>query len=102
MRSWVSRIRRDDQAVNRLRLLYRRLLRLYPVEFRSEFGREMERQFADEYRDADGRGARRRFVLRALLDVLATAPAELARSLRQDMRHALRIYLKTQIGRAHV
>lgn len=98
MRSWVSRIRRDDQAVNRLRLLYRRLLRLYPVEFRSEFGREMERQFADEYRDADGRGARRRFVLRALLDVLATAPAELARSLRQDMRHALRIYLKTPLG----
>ena len=55
----------------------------------------MERHFADEYREAEGRGARRRYVLRAVLDVLATAPAELARALRQDLGFALRVYRKS-------
>jgi hypothetical protein len=52
----------------------------------------MERDFADEYREAEGGRARRRFLLRALVDVLATSPGELARGLRQDLRHALRLY----------
>jgi hypothetical protein len=83
-----------------LQRLYRRLLRLYPAEFRSEFATEMELHFADEYREAEGRDARRRFVLRALVDVLVTAPLELARELEQDLRHALRIYGKSPWGTA--
>jgi hypothetical protein len=82
---------------NFVKRLYRRLLRLYPAEFRTEFGTEMARQFADEYRETEGRDARRRFLLRALVDVLTTAPVELARGLRQDLRHALRVY-RTSLG----
>jgi hypothetical protein len=33
---------------------YRLLLKMYPARFREEFGAPLERQFADEYRDAAG------------------------------------------------
>lgn len=55
----------------------------------------MQRQFSEEYREAESPAARRRFLLRAFIDVLATAPGELARGLSDDLRHALRIYRKS-------
>jgi hypothetical protein len=38
--------------------LYRRLLTLYPARFREEYGQPLERQFLDDYRNADGRWRR--------------------------------------------
>src|SRR5690606_16380278 len=55
----------------------------------------MQRQFSEEYREADSPAARRRFLLRALVDVLKTAPGELVRGLSEDLRHAVRIYRKS-------
>jgi putative ABC transport system permease protein len=72
--------------------LYRFLLRIYPVGFREEYGSELERQFADEYREAAGRGERLRLLWRALADLAATAPPEIARELRQDLAYAVRVY----------
>jgi hypothetical protein len=38
--------------------LYRWLLKLYPAGFREEYQTPMERQFRDEYREAEGPAAR--------------------------------------------
>jgi putative ABC transport system permease protein len=73
---------------------YRILLRIYPAGFREEFTTELERQFSDEFREAKGRGERTRLWLRALADVAATAPGEIARELFQDLRYAARVYRK--------
>lgn len=83
-----------------MKRLYRVLLGIYPAGFREEFVPEMERQFSDEYREAEGRGARVLLGLRALTDVVATAPAEIARELRQDLRFAARIYRQRLVATA--
>jgi len=72
--------------------LYRWLLRLYPARFREEYAAPLERQFADEYREARGAGARAAFWLRALADLATSIPAEFARELRQDLKYAARVY----------
>lgn len=77
-----------------MKRLYRALLRVYPPGFREEYSGELERQFADEYREAEGFGKRVRLSLRALMDLAATAPAEIVRELRQDLRYAARVYRK--------
>ena len=75
-----------------MKKLYRCLLRLYPARFREEFAAPLERQFADECREA--RGARQRvlFWLRTLGDWAVTLPAEMAREFGQDLRYAARVY----------
>lgn len=75
-----------------MKRIYRMLLRLYPARFREEYAAPMERQFHDEYGESRGRGARARLGLRALADLAATAPAEIARELAQDLRYATRVY----------
>ena len=72
--------------------LYCLLLKLYPARFREEFGAPLERQFADEYRDAVTSGERLRLWLRALADLAATVPAELLREIGQDLSYAVRVY----------
>jgi len=66
--------------------LYRVLLRLYPAEFRGEYGREMTQLFRDR--------ARREPLLRVWLDVardlVVTVPREQASVLMNDVRYALR------------
>jgi hypothetical protein len=57
--------------------LYRRLLRLYPDDFRERYGAEMTRLFGDQLRDADASGdpvAVASLWVRSILDLLATAP----------------------------
>jgi hypothetical protein len=70
--------------------LYRRLLRIYPASFRDEYAGELERQFGDELADAAGPVARAALWLRLLVDLALTIPAQLAREIAQDSRHALR------------
>ena len=42
-----------------MKRLYRLLLRIYPAGFREEYASELEHQFADEYREAEGQRRRR-------------------------------------------
>jgi putative ABC transport system permease protein len=65
---------------------YRRLLNLYPRDFRDEFGGEMARLYRDR------RQEERSWSLWAslLLDLLRTAPSEHLAILKQDVRHAWR------------
>jgi putative ABC transport system permease protein len=83
-----------------MKRLYRILLRIYPAGFREEYASELDRQFSDEYREADGRRERIRLGLRALADLAATAPAEIVRELRQDLRYAARIYRSRPVATA--
>ena len=79
--------------------IYRRLLRLFPVDFRVEYREEMEELFRLQHRAAAGAGAApvarrgRRLVrlwLRALADVARSAPREHWDALVQDARFTLR------------
>jgi predicted permease len=83
-----------------MKRIFRILLRLYPARFREEYAAPMERQFWDEYRETQGRGARARLSLQALADLAVTAPAEIARELRQDLRYAARAYRRRSLGTA--
>lgn len=78
--------------------LCRLLLRLYPARFREEYAAPMERQFRDEHREAQSRSGRAWHGLRALADLVATLPAEIARELRQDVRHAVRVYRQRSLA----
>ena len=81
--------------------IYRRLLRLFPVDFRVEYREEMEDLFRLQHREATGsgsggagagRGGRRllRLWLRAGADLLRSAPREHREALLQDVRFTLR------------
>ena len=83
-----------------MKRLYRFLLRIYPPGFREEYASELERQFSDEYRETNSRHERIRFGLRALADLAATAPAEIARELHQDLHFAARVYRKRSVATA--
>jgi hypothetical protein len=74
--------------------LYRLLLKLYPARFREEFAAPLERQFADEYRDAAGAGERIALWLRTLADLAVTVPSEFLREIGEDLRFAARVYRK--------
>ena len=83
-----------------MKRLYRVLLRIYPAGFREEYAR---RSGAPVFgRIPGGGGPRRthRLGLRALADLAATAPAEIARELRQDVRYAARIYRQRSVATA--
>ncbi len=53
--------------------MYRLLLRAHPVEFRAEYGREMEQVFRDQRREAASSGIR--FWAETMWDVARSAPA---------------------------
>jgi putative ABC transport system permease protein len=67
--------------------IYRRLLGLYPEEFRVEFGEEMAHLFRDRSRDE----RLSRLSLEVLVDPLKTAPREQLAMWSQDVRYALRL-----------
>ena len=71
---------------------YRRLLRILPLDFRSDYGREMEQVFRDQHRDAAAHGRMRLFRLWMANAgaVLAIGPREHAAQFAQDVRYALR------------
>jgi putative ABC transport system permease protein len=66
---------------------YRRLLALYPEEFRVEFGEEMARLFRDRSRDEP----LPRLSVEAVVDTLMTAPREQLAMWTKDVRYALRM-----------
>ena len=79
------------------RRIYRWLLNLQPARFREEYGDLLEGQFCDEYREAQGPRGRALFWLRALSDLAASIPAQIAREARQDIRYAVRVYRKRKL-----
>jgi putative ABC transport system permease protein len=77
--------------MERGRRLYRILLRLYPAEFRDEYGREM----AQVLRDRIERESPLRVWLDVIRDLLVTAPRERAQVLLTDFRYAIRLVRKS-------
>jgi len=75
-----------------LNRIYRLLLRLYPARFREEYAAPLERQFADDYRDARASGDTARFWIQLVKDLLVSLPSEVLRETAQDLRYASRVY----------
>jgi putative ABC transport system permease protein len=92
----TSRTSSDTPAV----ALFRRLLLLYPAEFRHEYGREMVFDFAELYRDAAGRrGLARAAAVAALwlstiADLAWSAPREHMDTIIRDVRYGVRVMLR--------
>jgi putative ABC transport system permease protein len=73
--------------------IFRALLRLFPAEFRGDFGDDMAATFRDQRRDVLARGGVRAGLALwwdTVRGVLTTAPREHADLLRGDVRYALR------------
>lgn len=71
---------------------YRLLLKLYPARFREEYGSPLERQFKDEYLETGSAWSVARLWLRTLADVVRSLPIQVAREVRQDVRHTWRLW----------
>jgi putative ABC transport system permease protein len=71
--------------------IYRVFLRLYPGEFRDEYGRELSLVLDDRLRDESSGFGRMLVWLHAIAGVLVEAPIEQLRVLGEDVRHALRL-----------
>jgi predicted permease len=73
--------------------LFHSLLRLFPFEFRSDYGRDMEHTFADQRRDAERQGAPGilRLWRETLTGIFTTAPREHWEMFRQDASYAMRM-----------
>jgi putative ABC transport system permease protein len=73
--------------------IFRRLLRLFPAEFRRDFGDDMTRTFEDQRGDVAARGgsmAHLRLWRDTVVGILTTAPREHWDLLRQDVLYGLR------------
>jgi predicted permease len=71
--------------------VYRLMLRLFPADFRADFGDDMSADFQDQRRDVSGVTGMARLWTRTILDLLRRAPVEQAQALREDTRFALRM-----------
>jgi putative ABC transport system permease protein len=71
--------------------LYQILLRLYPAEFRDEYGREMTQLMRDRSRHEP----RTRVYADVARDLIATVPKEQSRVLLNDLRYAVRMIRRT-------
>jgi putative ABC transport system permease protein len=78
--------------------LYRALLRLYPAEFRDEYGREMTQLV----RDRAARESASRLWLDVAADLARTAPKEHLLVLSNDLRYALRMMRRAPVFTAAV
>ena len=82
------------QNLTRSERFYRALLRLFPFDFRGDFGPEMEQAFREQrvhaQRDA-GKIGLFRLWWETIAGIFTTAPAEHLSMLRQDVRYALRM-----------
>ncbi|MEX2662257.1 MAG: ABC transporter permease, partial [Vicinamibacterales bacterium] len=72
--------------------VYRALLKLFPREFRGDFGDQMADDFRDQRDDAASSRERARLWTRTLLDALRRAPSEHLDILRRDAGYALRLF----------
>ena len=83
--------------------LFRALLRLFPSEFRGDFGEEMSADFRDQRLEAwqrHGKGGLMRVWLSTILDALKRAPREQAAVLVEDAKFAVRIMRKHLVSTA--
>src|SRR5262245_31320201 len=71
--------------------IFRACLRLYPGEFRDEYGRELSLVLADRLRDEPSAVGRAFVFAHALAGILIEAPIEHLRVLAEDVRYALRL-----------
>jgi putative ABC transport system permease protein len=72
--------------------LFRALLRLFPSEFRGDFGEEMTADFRDQRQEIDGKPKEvRRLWIRTALDLLRRAPREHLDVVWRDLVYALRV-----------
>ena len=77
--------------------LYGALLRLFPFDFRSDFGDQMEQTFRDQRTEIESRKGRTgllRLWWDTLVGIFTTAPSEHISMLGQDIRYALRMMRK--------
>jgi putative ABC transport system permease protein len=72
------------------RRLFRTLLRVLPFDFRADYGRELERTFDEQRREAAGTAAHAGVWLANVRALLAIGPREHWHQLRQDVTYALR------------
>ena len=86
----------EEKKETRQDRLFRSLLRLFPFEFRSDYGRDMEHTFADQRREAEREGAPGilRLWWETLAGIFTTAPREHWEMLRQDAGFAVRMMRK--------
>jgi putative ABC transport system permease protein len=90
----------SDRQPPRTGRLFRALLRVFPFDFRNDFGRDMEQTFREQRREAHREGSMRvlvRLWLETFRDVLTTAPREHLDILRQDVGYALRALRRSPI-----
>ena len=74
---------------------YRALLRLFPFDFRGDFGPEMEQAFREQRAHVQaGKIGLFRLWWETIAGIFTTAPAEHISMLRQDVRYALRMMRK--------
>lgn len=75
-------------------IIYRWLLKLYPVTFRERYQQAIEQQFRDEYRETSARRDRMILWLRTARDLAGSIPVELYREFGQDLKYAFRLHRK--------
>lgn len=74
--------------------LFRKFLRMFPIEFREEFGGEMEEVFQEQLRDAERRKRPRGLLkiwVETIADLFKMAPREHLSVLRRDAGYAVRV-----------
>ena len=79
--------------------VYGALLRLFPFDFRSDFGDEMEQAFREQRGEIErrkGRPGLLRLWWETIVGIFATAPSEHLSMLGQDIRYALRMMRKNK------
>jgi predicted permease len=78
--------------------LYGALLRLFPFDFRSDFGDQMEQTFREQRSEAEraGRTGLLRLWWDTIAGIVSTAPSEHVSMLGQDVRYALRMMRKNK------
>src|SRR5258706_13264870 len=74
--------------------LYRALLRIFPSEFRGDFGDEMADDFRQQRADAEAGGGTARLWTKTALDMGRRAPAEHLDVFRRDAAYAVRVLLR--------
>ena len=74
--------------------LFRLLLRLFPADFRKDFGREMEFVFREQQRDAGNGGNHTRFLYETGAGMVSTALRQHCEILQRDIAYALRLMRK--------
>ena len=93
-------MRRSESLADRA---YRLMLRLFPAEFRGDFGAEMADDFRDQRREAFRKRGTRGLAglwLSTLGDIVRTAPCEQAETLWADVRYAFRMMRRFAMGTA--